>query len=399
MPTVAERREMPSGPAAPVKGKRPLRRAVLLAVLLGGVGFGGYEAYGYWTNGRFMVSTDDAYVQADITVLSAKVSGYVAEVPVENNQAVKAGDVIARIDAGDYRLAVRAARDKLATQQAAIERLARQADAGRAGVQQAMAQLDAARADAERAAGELQRQSQLGQSGYSTAARLEQVRADQQRSAATVAGAEAALAAAHANVDVLTAQGAEAERVAAEYKTAVDRAERDLSFTEIRAPVDGVVGNRAVEVGSYVQPGARLAAVVPLTTVHIDANFKETQMGSLHPGQRVRLEIDALPGREIEGRVESVAPASGSVFSLLPPENATGNFTKIVQRVPVRIAIPDDVANERLLRPGLSAVVRVDSRDAGSAEAAAPRRAVAQAPASTQTDATDGPPVARKHKP
>jgi membrane fusion protein (multidrug efflux system) len=172
---------------------------------------------------------------------------------------------------------------------------------------------------------------------------------------------------------VLGAQKGEAERVAAELATAVERAKRDLSFTEIRAPVDGVIGNKAVEVGTYVQPGARLAALVPLTSVHVDANFKETQLAALTPGQRVHIEVDAFPDRDIVGTVESVSPASGSVFSLLPAENATGNFTKIVQRVPVRIVVAPEVAQEGLLRPGLSVVVSVDRRDPGTAARTAQR--------------------------
>ena len=182
--------------------------------------------------------------------------------------------------------------------------------------------------------------------------------------------AQAALLAAQANVDVLAAQQGEAERVSAELQTAVDKAARDLSFKEIRAPVDGTIGNKAVEVGTYVQPGARLAALVPLSSVHVDANFKETQLADLKVGQKVRLDVDAYPDRDFVGTVESVSPASGSVFSLLPAENATGNFTKIVQRVPVRVAVAPEPAREGLLRPGLSVVVRVDRRDTGEEAAA-----------------------------
>ena len=191
--------------------------------------------------------------------------------------------------------------------------------------------------------------------------------------------AEAALAAARTNVDVLLAQQTEAQQVAAELQTAVERAERDLAFTMIRAPVDGVIGNRAVEVGAFVQPGTRLAALVPLNSVHVDANFKETQLAGLRPGQTAHLEVDALPGRDFVGTVESVSPASGAVFSLLPPENATGNFTKIVQRVPVRIAIPSEIANQGLLRPGLSIVVRVDTRERSEPSASSPRSSPAAA--------------------
>jgi membrane fusion protein (multidrug efflux system) len=183
-----------------------------------------------------------------------------------------------------------------------------------------------------------------------------------------VQSAQAALAAAKANVDVLAAQQTEARKVAAELQTAVQKAERDLTFTEIRAPVDGVIGNKAMEVGTYVQPGARLAALVPLTSVHVDANFKETQLASLKVGQKVHIEVDAFPDADVVGTVESVSPASGAVFSLLPPENATGNFTKIVQRVPVRVSVNPEIVQQGILRPGLSVVVDVDTRTSAATE-------------------------------
>ncbi|MCB5176088.1 HlyD family secretion protein [Microvirga lenta] len=356
----------PAAAQEPAPAKRPKgklgKRLVILAVLAGGLAFGGYEGMEWWNTGRFMVSTDDAYVQADITILSAKVSGYVDSVSVANNQSVRAGDLIAKIDDGDYRLALQSAKDKLATQESAIARIGKQVEAARASVAQAEAQVAAARAEAERAEADYARQLQLSRSDYTSKATLETAKAGRDRAEANVKSAQAALAAAKANVDVLAAQQTEGRRVAAELQTAVDRAERDLSFTEIRAPVDGVIGNKAVEVGTFVQPGARLAAVVPLTTVHVDANFKETQLASLHAGQKVRIEVDAFPDADIVGTVESVSPASGAVFSLLPPENATGNFTKIVQRVPVRVSVDQEFARKGLLRPGLSVVVNVDTR-------------------------------------
>jgi membrane fusion protein (multidrug efflux system) len=353
---------------APKAKKRFGKKPVIMAVLVAALGFGAYEGHEWWTNGRFMVSTEDAYVQADITILSAKVSGYVQSVAVQNNQSVKAGDLIAKIDDGDYRFALQSAKDKLATQESAVVRIGRQIEAGRASVAQAQAQIAAAQADAERAESDYARQQQLARSDYTSRAALENAKATRDRAAANVQSAQAALAAAKANVDVLAAQQTEAQRVAAEEQTAVAKAERDLTFTEIHAPADGVIGNKAIEVGTYVQPGARLAALVPLRSVHVDANFKETQLASLKPGQKVHIEVDAFPDADIIGTVQSVSPASGAVFSLLPPENATGNFTKIVQRVPVRVSVNPEIVQQGILRPGLSVVVDVDTRTSAEPE-------------------------------
>ncbi|GJD45580.1 Colistin resistance protein EmrA [Methylobacterium cerastii] len=350
-------------PAAKTRSRKKLVLAGLLCAVLAG---GGYQGWQYWTVGRFFVSTDDAYVQADISVLAAKVSGYLEAVPVVNGQSVKKGDVIARLDDGDYRLAQQAAQDKLATQESTIVRIGRQADAAQAQVAQMAAQIDATKADAVRALADYNRATQM-QSDYVAKSRLDQAKADRDRTDAAVKGAEAGLIAAKANVEVLHAQQREAESLAAELRTAVDRAKRDVAFSTIRAPFDGVVGNKAVEAGAYVAPGSRVAALVPLKSVRIDANFKETQLVRVRPGQRVQVKVDAYPGREIEGEVESLSPASGSVFSLLPPDNATGNFTKIVQRLPVRVKVPADMAAEGLLRPGLSVTVRIDTRDGADA--------------------------------
>ncbi|MBB2962072.1 HlyD family secretion protein [Methylobacterium sp. R2-1] len=353
-------------PAPAAKPRRPLRRAVLGLALCAALGGGAYAGWDWWTVGRFFVSTDDAYVQADISVLAAKVSGYLAAVPVVNGQAVKRGDVIARLDDGDYRLALKAAEDKLATQESTIARVGRQAEAAQAQVLQSAAQIDAAKADAVRAGADYARATQM-QADYVAKSRIDQAKADRDRTEAAVKSAEAALVAARANVAVLRAQTREAESLAAELRTAADRARRDLDFAVIRAPFDGVVGNKAVEAGAYVSPGSRIAALVPLQSVRVDANFKETQLGRVRPGQEVHIHVDAYPDRDIVGTVESLSPASGSVFSLLPPDNATGNFTKIVQRLPVRVHVPEDVAREGLLRPGLSVVVRVDTREGADA--------------------------------
>ncbi len=255
------------------------------------------------------------------------------------------------------------ARQKVVTQQATVDRFGRQVVAQQAAVEQAKAQLVSAQAGATRAQPELARQQALAAKEFASRQALEQATANRDQSMAAVESAQAAIDAAQANVEVLRAQQQEAERTLDELRTAQAKAERDLSFATIRAPVDGVIGNRAMQVGDFVQTGQRLASVVPLDDVYVDANLKETQLARLKPGQTVAIAVDALPGRAIEGTVASVAPASGSVFSLLPADNATGNFTKIVQRLPVRIRVPLGVTGERLLRPGMSVVVSVDTRD------------------------------------
>jgi membrane fusion protein, multidrug efflux system len=357
---------------APAKGaqgtfrKRILLGGVAAVVLLGGGWFG----YDYLTVGRFMVTTDDAYVRAYNTTLGAKVSGYVSEFLVDDNVKVSAGDVIARIDDGDYRLAVDSARGKIATQEATIERFDRQIAAQRANVEQAQAQLVSAEAAQKRMQLELERQQSLAGREYASRQTLEQTTANRDQADAAVRSARAAVDGAVANVDVLQAQQKEAVRTLDELKTSLAKAERDLSFTEIRAPVDGVVGNRAAQVGDFVQTGQRIAALVPLNDVFIDANFKETQLARLQPGQPVSIKVDALPGESLDGAVASVSPAAGAVFSLLPPDNATGNFTKIVQRLPVRIKVPADVAARGALRPGMSVVVGVNTKQDATGQTA-----------------------------
>jgi membrane fusion protein (multidrug efflux system) len=331
---------------------------IAAVVLLGGGWFG----YDYLTVGRYMVTTDDAYVRAYNTTLGAKVSGYVSEFLVDDNVRVRAGDVIARIDDGDYRLAVDSARDKISTQEATIARFDRQIAAQRANVEQSQAQLVSVVAAQRRMQLEFDRQQALAGREFASKQTLEQSVANRDQANAAVQSAQAALDGALANVDVLQAQQKEAERTLQELKTALAKAERDLSFTEIRAPMDGVIGNRAAQIGDFVQTGQRIAALVPLSDVFIDANFKETQLSHLQPGQPVSIKVDALPAESLGGVVASVSPASGSVFSLLPPDNATGNFTKIVQRLPVRIKVPADVAERGVLRPGMSVVVAVNTR-------------------------------------
>ena len=344
-------------------GSGSLKRRAVLAVLVmialaAGVAYGHY----WWQTGRFLVSTDDAYVGAHGATLSPKVSGYIEQIDVSDNSLVKAGDVIARIDEGDYQLALRSARDQVATQKASIARFDSQILAQKAAVDQAKAELESTQAAKTRTSLELKRQQELVLRDFASQQKLEQARAAFDQATASVTSANAGIEAANANIEVLKAQQEEARRVLAQHQTAEAKAERDLSFTIIRAPFDGVIGNRAMQVGDYVQPTQRLASLVPLSAVYVDANFKETQLADLKPGQPVTISVDALPGRTFEGRVVSIAPASGSVFSLLPPDNATGNFTKIVQRLPVRIAVPVSIARENVLKPGMSVIASVNTK-------------------------------------
>jgi membrane fusion protein, multidrug efflux system len=358
--TVAEK----ASPASEPRGKRKL---VLLSVLLVALAAGAWYGKHWWTVGRFEVSTDDAYVGAHTATLAAKIPGYLVSVDVNDNAEVRAGDVIARIDDGDYQLAVETAHDNVAIEQAAVERIGKQTAAQQAAVAQANAQLASAKAGALRAEQELARQQSLAGKEFASRQALEQAQANRDQAVASVEAANATIAAAEADVAVFKAQQEEAKRTLKQYETALAKSERDLSFTVIKAPYDGVIGNRAVQSGDYVQPGQRLASLVPLHDVYIDANFKETQLENLRAGQSVTVSVDALPDHDIKGKVVSVAPASGSVFSLLPPDNATGNFTKVVQRIPVRIEVPATLKTAELLRPGMSVVVSVNTKDVAQA--------------------------------
>jgi len=356
-------------------GRRKLAFGALAVVgLLAAAWFG----IDWFLVGRFLVSTDDAYVQAYNTTLAAKISGYLSNVAVSDNTPVHAGDVIATIDDGDYRLAVDFARAKVETQEATITRIGHQILAQEAAVEQAKTQLISAQAAATRTVLELERQNLLVVREASSHQLLEQAQANRDQAVAAVAGAKAAIESAEANVEVLKGQQKEAIGTLDELKTSLAKAERDLSFTVIRAPIDGVIGNRAAQTGDFVQTGQRLASLVPLDEIYVNANFKETQLAHLRPGQPATIAVDALPEHSIEGMVESFSPASGAVFSLLPPDNATGNFTKIVQRLPVRIRVPQAIAREGLLRPGMSVVVSVNTKARAVADNGAPAKNFAE---------------------
>ena len=327
-------------------------------------------AYGvHWLLvGRFHVSTDDAYVRANNTTLGARVSGHIAAIFPHDNSVVHAGDVIFKIDDGDYRIAVDAARTKIDTQQATIERLGRQVTAQEGAAEQARAQLASAEAGLKRMMLDFERQQELSSKGYASHATFEVSEAGRDQGSAAVKAARAAVEVARENVEVAKAQQAEARAQLMELQTNLAKAERDLDFTSVRTPVDGTFSNRMINAGDFITVGQRLANIVPLDDVFIDANFKETQLRRIRPGQPVTISVDAYGHRKFAGTVESISPAAGSVFTLLPPDNATGNFTKIVQRLPVRIRVPKDVARQNLLRAGMSVYATVDTTQ-GAADA------------------------------
>ena len=352
----------PQASAAKPPRRSRLRVVAGVAGLLA-LGAGAYFGHSWWTTGRYMVATDDAYVgrpELDAVAQGLRLhlgrcrrgqrpgQGRRRHRPHRRRRLRAGGPDRARPDRGaaGHHPALRPGRSR----------------PSRPAVDQAKAQLASAKAGAIRADLELKRQQDLATRQINSRASLEQAQANYDQAVAAVQSGDASIESALATVDVLKAQQEEASRTLQQFQTSLAKAERDLSFTVIRAPFDGVVGNRAMQVGDYVQPTQRLASLVPLDAVYIDANFKETQVSRLQPGQPVSIAVDALPGQTIEGRVASFAPASGSVFSLLPPDNATGNFTKIVQRLPVRILVPAQVAEQSVLRPGMSVVVKVNTK-------------------------------------
>jgi membrane fusion protein (multidrug efflux system) len=351
----------PAAAAAPKSGKR--KKILLMGVgLLLGLAAASYGVH-YILVGRFLVSTDDAYVRANATTLGARVSGHVATILSGDNARVRAGEVVFKIDDGDYRIAVDAARTRIETQQATIERIGRQVSAQESAVEQAKAQLASAEAGLKRAGLDFDRQQELSNKGFASRATFEQSEAGRDQGAAGVKSSRAAFDTAVSNVEVTKAQQAEARAQLAELKTTLAKAERDLDFTSVRAPVDGTFSNRLVSTGDFIVVGQRLGNVVPLNDVFIDANFKETQLKRIRPGQPVTISVDAYGHRKFAAVVDSISPAAGSVFTLLPPDNATGNFTKIVQRLPVRLRVPSDVARQNLLRAGMSVYATVDTSE------------------------------------
>ena len=352
----------PSATPKPPKNQRlrTIGSGLLIAVLIAG----GWWFYQYKTHGQYVQSTDDAYVQADAVTVAPKISGYVEEVLVKDNQEVKAGQPLVRIDARDYRAQVAQAKASIDVAQANAEASRAQGHEQDAAIAQAKAQLSSAQAQAEFASAEMRRFAALVQTGAEPAEQLAIKRNQEQQAASQLAAQRANLQAVERRVSAINAQVKQALAQAESAQAQRDAAQVNADAAVITASTDGRVGDRTVRVGQFVQQGTRLMSVVPMDKLYISANFKETQIGPMRAGQSVDIRIDALPGTRLKGHVESIAPGTGAQFSLIPPQNATGNFTKIVQRVPVRIALDVDAATRQVLVPGLSVVVEVNTREA-----------------------------------
>ena len=354
------------------------RRAALALALALGVTGAADLGYGYLTTGRYLETTDDAYVKADSTIIAPKVSGYISEVLVADNEPVKAGQVLARIDDRDFKTALKQAHADVAAAEASVRNLNAQIELQEPLIQQQAAEVDAAEANLKFAEQERSRYDELMKSGSGTVQRAQQTDAALRAQTAQLQQGKAGLIAANKKIEVLDTERAKAVAQLDHARAVEQQAALNLSYTQITAPVDGTVGARTLRVGQYVQAGTQLMAVVPLDAVYVVANFKETQLTHVRNGQPVEVRIDSFSATRLKGHVDSLSPASGLEFALLPPNNATGNFTKVVQRVPVKIVL-DDQSLRGLLRPGMSAEPTVNTKATVVAEREAAKRLASRA--------------------
>jgi len=359
--------------AAPksARGKRLILLLLAAAIVVGAVIFGMH----WWTVGRFLESTDDAYVGGDVTVIGPKVPGYITELKVIDNQFVHAGDLLVKIDDRDYVAALNKAEGAVAAEQALLANLDATEQLQHAVVSQAKAGIDAANAETVRSRDDQVRYQVLSGRSAVSVESFQRADATYKTAQANGAKAQASMLASQRQLDVISTQKQQARAALEQAKAERDMARLNVGYTELRAPVDGVIGNRRARVGAYAAAGTQLLSVVPATGLWVDANFKEDQLQHMHPGQAVTIEADVMPGQIFHGHLDSLAPATGSQFSVLPPENATGNFTKIVQRVPVRVYLDGEDGHLGKLRPGLSVIAEVDTK----ADASQPDRVASTA--------------------
>jgi membrane fusion protein, multidrug efflux system len=345
-------------PATTIARKGAIRRFLLAGTavaLLAGAAWYGWD---YWTVGRYLVSTDDAYVKADNTTIAPKVSGYLSEVPVGDNEHVTAGQILARIDDRDFKVALDQAKADVAAAQAAIVSKRAQLDVQQAVIAAAKATIEVDTATQTFASQENKRYTDLAATGYGSVQNAQSAQSRNASAQAAILRDTANLASAQKQVELLKAEIAQAVAAAGRAAALQRQAELNLSYTTITSPIAGIVGNRTLRTGQFVQAGTQLMSLVPAAGAYVVANFKETQLTAVRKGQSVDIAVDMFPGQVVHGRVDSLAPASGQEFALLPPDNATGNFTKVVQRIPVKIAL-DHTSIE--LRPGMSVIPTIET--------------------------------------
>jgi membrane fusion protein (multidrug efflux system) len=365
-PTAFQPVETTDAPTATASTRDRLRSRLLIGaaalVLIAGAAYGGR----WFLVGRFLESTDNAYLQADNAVVAPKVAGYITTVEVGDNQTVAAGQVLARIDDRDYRIDLAQSEADVAQADAEMDNIAAQIEQQKARMAQMTAGLAQSGASAEFARQEATRFGGLIGSGAVSLKQAQQAQSEQKRADAAVAESQAMQDEAHKQIAVLESARSKAAAMLKRAQAGLEQVQLRLSYTTLTAPIAGAVGDRSVRVGQYVQPGSRLLTIVPIQDVYLVANFKETQLRGVYRGERVKISLDMYPGQDVTGTVDSLAPGTGAQFALLPAENATGNFTKIVQRVPVKILIDRDSLGGVEIRPGLSAVATVDTRTAQS---------------------------------
>jgi membrane fusion protein, multidrug efflux system len=342
--------------------KTQLRAALLAGVSLLAIASSGYFGWHYWTAGRFQVSTDNAYVKADNITIAPKVSGYIGSVLVGDNETVHSGQVLARIDDRDFRVALQQADAGVAAAHAAGATKRAALTAQRSLIEAARATIVADEADATFAEQEEKRYRDLASTGSGSVQNAQRAASRYAAARAAIARDTASLTNAVTQLDVLKAELAQAEAALAHSESVRRQAELNLSYTSITAPANAVVGNRTLRVGQYVQAGTQLMSLVPLEAAYVVANYKETQLTHVRPGQPVTISIDMYPGRLFRGHIDSLSPASGQEFALLPPDNATGNFTKVVQRIPVKVVLDATQSRSDVLRPGMSVITTIDTK-------------------------------------
>jgi membrane fusion protein (multidrug efflux system) len=364
----------------PAAKKFNFRKALLTGAALAMLAGTAWYGWDYWTVGRFQVSTDDAYVKADNTTVAPKVSGYLYQVLVGDNERIKAGQILAQIDDRDFKVALDQAKADVAAARAAIASKQAQLEVQQAVINAAKATIDVDQAAVTFADQDNKRYTDLAATGSGSVQNAQQAQWRIAGAQATLARDNANLVSALKQVDLLKAEIVQANATLARAQAIQGQAELNLGYTTIIAPIDGIVGNRTLRAGQFVQAGTQLMSVVPASGAYVIANYKETQLTDVHRGQAVEIAVDMFPGQIVRGHVDSIAPASGQEFALLPPDNATGNFTKVVQRIPVKIALDSGSHSLIELRPGMSVIPTLETRaQAPAREAAAASKVSASA--------------------